>query len=411
MDERSLIAWKSWRAPTGALLGILLVFMLAAPETQAQTALAEIEDFIREQYEQSIRGVVAIHLRSADEAEDVGMSALQLSPVGDELLAAIYNKITGSATPSGTFGLTKETISDRLMDKVNRAEGIGLVFREVPEPAEISGTGFLVSDRGHIVTIGQLFASYIQTPKISVTFSDGYTAPAQLHGIDSHTNIAVLVCDTPHGQPLTLSEARAPAVGSLLVAVTCPYGLPPSAHFGHVSGLRRKVGPPDSAGTRYERYIQTDLPLHPGGHGGPVTDRSGRVIGMLAATVKQESWREISFIIPAEILGPISRELMERGSVARGFLGVSLANEISGDASFANPGVLIAEVAAGSPAETAGILPGDRILRVADEATDNADDFVWAIARRHPGETVELSLFRQGSLVQVPVTLAESTEE
>lgn len=402
-------------------LFLAVLLLLPSAPSPGQAPLDELESDLMVVCERASSAVVSIRIgqglpETIPSATPTPL--LNFGTVGDDVMNELYDQLTGNKRDAGGLGLTREDIQREVYERVESATGMSLEAPpalsppqdEAPAPPLTgdvrSGTGFLIGGEGIILTIADLFTGYEDNPAIELTWHNGERTRGHLRGLDPKTNIALIQTETQHASPLNFGNARDLRMGSLLISITCPYGFPPSAHVGICSGLNRKIGPDTALATRYERFIQTDLPLYPGGHGGPVLNRNGQVVGMMGATVKQGNWKALSFAIPSNVLKPIANELLEEGSVAIGFLGVRLEESMTSDPLKGQPGVVIAEVMPESPADKAGLLRGDRILSVGELSTNNGEDFVWAVSINRPGTPVDLSIFREGQRQVIPVELA-----
>lgn len=284
--------------------------------------------------------------------------------------------------------------------------------------ADRYGTGILFDDRGHILTTYQLVKDSTPGSQMVAISATGQETPAELVAADPYSNVAILASEGLDGRPADFIVTEAPesrplTEGSLVFAVARPYGLPNSVYFGMVSGLDRKVGQ-----FRYERYIQTTIPLPPGSNGAPLLTLDGKVAGMMSCTLKQEGWTEVSFAVPAAMVQEIGRELIERGTVARGFLGLQVVNPAEsaqaqglGPAAGREPGALVVEVLPESPAMKAGIHPEDVIVGLGDQPINGWEDLVWALHGLKPGDTVSVRILRGDRKLTIPVTVGTLTPE
>jgi serine protease Do len=164
-----------------------------------------------------------------------------------------------------------------------------------------------------------------------------------------------------------------------------------------VSGLDRRVGQ-----FRYERYIQTTIPLPPGANGAPLVNLDGEVAGMMSCTLKQAGWSEVSFAIPADMVREVVEALIEHGKVMRGFLGVRVINpdQMAEEdrakflAGHNRPGAVIREVLPQTPAALGGLKTGDTIIAVEDIPIHGWQDLIWALSRFEPGREVGIRIVR-----------------
>jgi serine protease Do len=277
------------------------------------------------------------------------------------------------------------------------------------------GTGILFDDAGHILTTYQLVKDSTQGSEIAAISASGLETPASLVAADPYSNIAVIRSEGIEGVPAGFvdsgnQQAGGLREGSFVFCVARPYGLPNSAYFGMVSGLDRQVGQ-----FRYERLIQTTVPLPPGSYGAPLLTMDGLVAGMMSCTLKQESWTEVSFAIPAAMVQRIGKDLIERGSVSRGYLGVRVVNrdELPAEKRKARsethlpPGALVRQVLPGTPAAEAGLLPDDLIVAIDGSAITGWEDLVWALNTLEPGQKVTVRVMRGERKLRLPLQLGK----
>jgi S1-C subfamily serine protease len=270
-----------------------------------------------------------------------------------------------------------------------------------------SGSGWVWDAAGHVVTNAHVVDG---ASRLEVQLHDGSLHEATLVGLDLRTDLAVLRVDAPGLLPARRS-AQLPAQGDLVFAFGSPFEFRFSMSSGIVSGVGRSAGLEE---VEYESFIQVDAAINPGNSGGPLTDVSGRVIGVNTAiatgrgsTVGAGQFAGIGLAIPMAIAEGVVEQLIEHGVVKRGFLGISMLDprmmRASGDvgpalrdALAAAPAgaVVVARVTAGSPAESAGIRAGDVVVAVEGERVVDRDALQSAIGTRRPGSVIELDIVR-----------------
>nr|WP_235870945.1 trypsin-like peptidase domain-containing protein [Rhodococcus spongiicola] len=269
-----------------------------------------------------------------------------------------------------------------------------------------TGSGVVIDGGGYIVTnnhVISMAATDPETSTIRVTFSDGTKVPAQIVGRDTKTDLAVLKTDA---QNLTVAELGRSAdvrVGQDVVAVGSPLGLTKTVTRGIVSALNRPVRL-SGEGTDTDAVIdavQTDAAINPGNSGGPLIDMDGRVIGINSA-IRSESGGSVGlgFAIPIDDVTTVAQQLIRDGVVRHTQIGVNTRTVIND----ATSGAEVANVQAGSPAEKAGIVEGDVIVKVGDRTVASSDELVVAVHDQAVGEPVPIQLFRSGRLVDLQVT-------
>ena len=284
--------------------------------------------------------------------------------------------------------------------------------RKNQNPYQIGqGSGFIVSSDGYILTNGHVVQG---ADEISVILNDGREFEGKIVGIDPNTDIAVVKIDGTNLPYLPLGNSDELEVGQWVMAVGNPLGLQASVTAGVVSAKGRN----DLNLTRVEDFIQTDASINRGNSGGPLLNLNGDVVGMNTAIVTNLAtggYMGIGFAIPSNLAQHVMKELIETGSVARGFMGVVL-QQISRDLAQAfnlknTEGALIAEVSKGSPAESAGLKQGDIILQYNSKKVTNIASLRNAIALITPGSKVTLGVVRNGENMNIPLTVGSYPKE
>jgi serine protease Do len=297
------------------------------------------------------------------------------------------------------------------------------------------GSGFVYDTQGHIVTNYHVAG---QADRITVVFVDGTSLPAELVGADPDTDLAVLKVDRPADElhPLPLGDSDSLRVGQLVAAIGNPFGLDGSMTTGIVSARGRTLASQTMAadGQRFSipEIIQTDAAINPGNSGGPLLDLSGEVIGVntaIASSVQQYSG--VGFAVPASLVKRIVPVLITDGHYEHAWLGASLADltpELR-DSMNLDPeqtGTLVVSVVQDSPADKAGLrggtreanidgqtvlVGGDVILSIDGTPTNSFEDVLTAVTNAKVGQTMKLSVLRDGKTVSVDVALTARPAE
>ncbi|MFZ2528877.1 MAG: trypsin-like peptidase domain-containing protein, partial [Rhodococcus sp. (in: high G+C Gram-positive bacteria)] len=269
-----------------------------------------------------------------------------------------------------------------------------------------TGSGVVIDGAGYIVTNNHVVSMAATSPdaKIQVTFNDGTKVPASIVGRDIRTDLAVLAVEDVDN--LTVAELGRSAdvqVGEDVIAVGSPLGLSKTVTRGIVSALHRpmRLGGQGTDTDAVIDAVQTDASINPGNSGGPLIDAEGRVIGINSA-IKTESGGSVGlgFAIPIDTVTQVAQELIRNGEMHHPEIGVNARTVVNDTAS----GAEVANVQAGSPAQRAGIVEGDVIVKVGERAVTSADELVVAVHEQRIGEPVTVQLVRSGRLVDVQVT-------
>jgi putative serine protease PepD len=277
-------------------------------------------------------------------------------------------------------------------------EGVGDAnpFPGIPAPTVRGlGSGWLFDSNGHVVTNQHVVDG---AEKVTVAFQDGTEVSARVVGSDASTDVAVLELeDVPDSAtPLELGSTSALELGDPLVAIGSPLGLQGTVTSGIVSGLGRDIEAPD--GFTIDGAVQTDAALNHGNSGGPLLDLDGRVVGMNAQIASDSGANSgIGYAIPVETVRKIAGQLIASGKVEHAYLGVSIED---GDG-----GARIAEVRPETPAAEAGLQVGDVVTEIDGETIESRDDLRLAVEAHEPGDSLELTVKRDGETKTVTVEL------
>ena len=293
------------------------------------------------------------------------------------------------------------------------------------QQGEATGSGFVIDKDGTIVTNAHVING---ARKVTVQFANKRQVTAKILGKDESTDLALLKVD-PSGldlTPLQLGSSANVQVGDPAVAIGNPFGLERTLTTGVISAVHRPIQAPN--GFRIDDAIQTDAPINPGNSGGPLIDATGKVIGINSQIETGGSGNGsvgIGFAVPIDTAKKIIPELKKSGRVDRGYLGVSTATidkSLEGLDLPVKSGALVQSVTPGSPADKAGLRPGDIsasvngspiqlggdiIVEVDGKPIHSDDDLAAAIAGRRPGDKVSITFKRDGKTKTVAVTLAD----
>ena len=270
------------------------------------------------------------------------------------------------------------------------------------------GSGFIISQDGYVVTNNHVVE---HASEVEVSLDSGKTLPAKVIGTDKRTDLALLKINNGDKLPFVEWTSAAPRVGDWVVAVGNPFGLGGSVTAGIVSARGRDIG----AGP-YDDFLQIDAPVNRGNSGGPAFDIRGNVIGVNTAIYSPSGGSVgIGFAIPAEVARDVVAALKEKGSVARGWIGVKIqpvTDEIADSMGLkSTKGALVAQPQKGAPAEEAGLKSGDVIVAVNGEKIETPRELARKIAALGPKKTVEITYLRNGAEKTAKLTLGTLPEE
>jgi serine protease Do len=277
------------------------------------------------------------------------------------------------------------------------------------------GTGFIIRADGVIVTNAHVVAG---ATSISVMLRDGTTYPARMIGTDETNDLAVIQVKASGLPVAPLGDSNDLLVGEWAIAIGNPYGFmlgnsEPSVTAGVISGVGRNLVARGEGPSAYFDMIQTDASINPGNSGGPLVSAAGDVIGVNSSIYSTNGGGSvgIGFAIPINRARRVADDLMTHGRLRRPWIGVQLEQpRTQNPRDLIARGALVASVTPGSPAQRAGLRPGDLILRSRTRSIRNRFDWDAALLDLRVGEQVPLVVRRGGSEVPVTVTIADLPE-
>jgi S1-C subfamily serine protease len=332
-----------------------------------------------------------------------------------------------------------------VVNQIYRHDGGGVAFIQADEPAQeapslspfgeeepqgggvATGSGFVIDPEGHILTNNHVVegSSRIQ---VKLGASDT-TYGAQVVGTDPATDLALLKVDAPPDQlhPLSLGDSSKLEVGDPVVAIGNPFGLDRTVTSGIVSALQRQIQAPN--GFSISNVIQTDAAINPGNSGGPLIDSAGSVVGINSQIETGGGGNGnvgIGFAIPIDTAREVVTQLENNGKVEHAYFGIE-GGTITPDLARAvnlpvKQGVLVATVVKGGPADKAGIeggttsatieganvsLGGDIITKINGKPVNSMDEVVAIVNAAKPGDSLEVTILRDGSTKTVTVALGD----
>ncbi|WP_405821853.1 trypsin-like peptidase domain-containing protein [Streptomyces sp. NBC_01390] len=289
--------------------------------------------------------------------------------------------------------------------------------------AEGTGTGFVLDGRGHILTNNHVVEAAGANGKVTVTFSGGETAEAEIVGRDSGYDLAVVSVSGVDGlRPVVLGNSDNVAVGDPVVAIGAPFDLANTVTSGIVSAKERPItaGGRDGSDVSYVDALQTDASINPGNSGGPLLDARARVVGINSAIRSadgasglegtQSGSIGLGFAIPINQGRRVAEELINTGRATHPVIGVSLDMDYGGDGARVGtkgnddgPAVII-----GGPGDRAGLAAGDVITGVDGRRVHSGEELIVRIRAHRPGDRLTLSLVRGGSERTISLVLGSS---
>ncbi|WP_049723762.1 Do family serine endopeptidase [Gilvimarinus polysaccharolyticus] len=268
------------------------------------------------------------------------------------------------------------------------------------------GSGFIISADGYILTNNHVVDA---ADEINVRLFDQRELVAEVIGVDPLSDLALLKIDAKDLPILSLAKNDDLKVGQWVVAIGSPFGLDYSASAGIVSAMGRSIHANDS---QYVPFIQTDVAINPGNSGGPLFNLKGDVVGINSQIYSRSGGSNgLSFSIPADVASEVVAQLMDKGSVQRGWLGVAIT-DVSRDVAISfglsKPiGALVNDVEPDSPAQSAGLKPSDIIVAFDGVEVLDSGILPQLVGRMAPGKEIELTVMRGGKQKTLEVVLGE----
>ncbi len=348
-------------------------------------------------------------------------AAMPLNGVSDQDRIVSAVKRTKSSVVAITEEINGQQVipTDPFFQQFFGQQGPGIVQ---PYRGEASGSGFVVDSSGDIVTNAHVVQPQqgAHITKLTAVFANGDHVPAHVVAANLGADVAIIKVDN-YGKlppPLQFADSDRLEQGQWAIAIGEPLQLQQTVTVGVVSGFNRSEPIPTDNGNEidFKGLLQTSAPINPGNSGGPLIDIDGRVIGINQSTVKSAYAQGIGFAIPSNTAKHVVADLEKNPGVHQGtdtgFLGIGMANLTAGFKNQSgyggNTGVGIGEVIPGSPADQAGISPGDVILQVDGKSFSDMKSLRGYISSKKPGDTIRMNVWSQGVKKFVAVKLGET---
>ena len=265
------------------------------------------------------------------------------------------------------------------------------------------GSGVIVTSEGYILTNNHVIEG---ADRIAVALPAGNAVAAKVVGTDPESDLAVLKVKADGLAAITFGDSDALQVGDVVLAVGDPFGVGQTVTQGIVSATgRNRLGI-----NTFENFIQTDAAINPGNSGGALVDIEGKLVGINSAIFsKSGGFQGIGFAIPVSLAREVMDQIIAKGRVERGWLGVQaqdLTPEVAAAVGAkAGTGALISDVARGGPAERGGLQPGDIVREIGGKAVADTASLVAATAAMPPGSRMQLAIERAGRRLTLDLTL------
>jgi len=348
---------------------------------------------------------IAMDLRPLDRSNDTRITSF--ADVLDDVTPAVVSVYTTKVLGGQNYSLPPMFQNDPFLRRF-----FGIPDSQESQPrASGLGSGVIVTKDGYILTNNHVIDG---ADEVKVRLSDGRQYEAEIIGADPKTDIAVLKVDAEELPALTLADSEQSRVGDIVFAAGNPLGVGLTVTQGIISATNRtSLSIIDEGG--YENFIQTDAAINRGNSGGPLVDAQGRIVGINTAILSQSGGSiGIGFAIPSSLARSIMMSLIENGEVSRGYLGVAIGvldQDLAEQFGMERPnGALITQVHDNTPAQKAGLEPGDIVTQLDGHDILSSADLRVRISLNRPGTSVKLRVLRDGDYLEIPVTLASLTD-
>jgi len=341
-------------------------------------------------------GIPSVEAKPIQTPEDLAKLGKAFAAIAEAVTPAVVNINTTTIIPGGSP--FDDPFFREFFGDVNPFRDF---FAEPERRATSVGSGVIVSPEGYVVTNSHVVQG---VNEIKVSLADKREFDGTLVGTDPTSDIAVVKIQGRNLPVARWGNSDTLAVGEWVIAIGSPFGLSQTVTAGIVSAKGRQ----DVGITGYEDFIQTDAAINPGNSGGALVDVQGNVVGINTAIfTKSGGYQGIGFAIPSNIAREVMQELIEKGEVRRGWIGViaePVTDQIAERLGMPKPqGVWIRTLYRNSPAHLGGLRPNDVILRVNGRPINNLGEFRNIVVATKGGEVLRLGVFRRGAEFELSV--------
>jgi len=309
--------------------------------------------------------------------------------------AVSYSEAARKAIPSVVNISATRQVKRRnpLLDDPALQRFFGERFNLPPETQLSLGSGVVVSREGYILTNDHVVEG---VSDIQVTLHDGRIAAARIVGTDPDTDLAVVRISSPGLVPITFGDSDHAQVGDVVLAIGDPFSVGQTVTMGIVSAVGREIS---GAANPFASFIQTDAAINPGNSGGALVDASGNLVGINTLIFSRSGgYQGIGFAIPVSLAKRVMEQIIETGSVTRGWFGVEVIDmtpELAESMGLKDTrGAVVGAIERGSPAQKGGIKLGDVLLAINGKPVADMAAALNAIADTAPGKTVPVRVLR-----------------
>ncbi|MYN45358.1 Do family serine endopeptidase [Pseudoduganella sp. FT93W] len=361
----------------------------------------------------AVLGLAPVQAAAAATGVVVGLP--NFADLVDQVGPAVVNIRTLERPKSGRMGAQGQIGEEELQELLRRYFGGALPLpggkavprgrRQAPSEEPVPrgvGSGFILSADGYVMTNAHVIDG---ADEVLVTLTDKREFKAKVLGADASTDVAVLKIEGSDLPFLVLGSSEKIRVGEWVIAIGSPFNLENTVTAGIISAKQRDTG-------EYLALIQSDVAVNPGNSGGPLINMRGEVIGINSQIATLSGgYSGISFAIPIDEALRVSEQIKKSGKVTRGRMGVKIA-EVSKDVAESlglksAQGALVSQVEAGSPADKAGVKPGDIILKFNGTPINRSSDLPRLVGSTPLDARLTITLWRQGKQLELPISVAD----
>ncbi|MBI3479980.1 MAG: DegQ family serine endoprotease [Nitrosomonadales bacterium] len=314
---------------------------------------------------------------------------------------AVVNISVSGSVKSGFSGFPQMDPNDPFYEFFRRFQP------PVPQnsvPTHGLGSGFIVSPDGVVLTNAHVVSD---ADEVIVKLTDKREFKAKVTAIDKPSDVAVLKIDAKNLPTVKIGDPQRARVGEWVIAIGSPFGFENTVTAGIISAKSRSL--PDEG---YVPFLQTDVAVNPGNSGGPLFNMSGEVIGINSQIYSRSGgYQGLSFAIPIDVAMKVERQLLDHGKVSRGRLGVVIQEvdqQLADTFGLDKPGgALVSSVERNSPADKAGIEPGDVILKFNNKEIGRSAELPPLVSELPPGTVASIELWRKGKIKNISMSVGE----
>jgi serine protease DegQ len=318
-----------------------------------------------------------------------------------------FSEAAKKATPSVVNISATRQVKRRnpLLDDPAFQRFFGERFNLPPETQLSLGSGVIVSRDGYILTNDHVVEG---VSDIQVTLADGRTLAGKIVGTDPDTDLAVVRVSASGLTPVTFGSSDQAKVGDMVLAIGDPFSVGQTVTMGIISAVGREIGP----SSPFSNFIQTDAAINPGNSGGALVDTTGNLIGINTLIFSRSGgYQGIGFAIPVSLAKKVMEQIIETGSVTRGWFGVEVADispELAESLGLKGTrGAIVGAIERGSPAEKSGMKLGDVIVVINGKSVDNSTAALNAIAGVPPGKSTPVRVLRRNQELSLDVMVGK----